>query len=208
MEVRVHPISAATGFPRKKERVARAFHKQLRRLARAVLPCLEAITVHRTDVTWWIDFGTLLGFVREGDIILDDNDVDVCLLFAHEEDGPLVMEQLAQCLGDRFCVTHPYGHIYRVVERRDVIFGFFVDLYINRLDEDAVLRGATGSNSDVPLSLILGGNGDARTARRSWPRIGLHQKVVRIPIDHEGTLVWRYGEDWRLPKPGFKGRDG
>lgn len=28
-----------------------------------------------------------------------------------------------------------------------------------------------------------------------------------VPEDVEGTLVWRYGMDWRVPKPNYKGRD-
>jgi len=38
-------------------------------------------------VSWWIDFGTLLGVHREGDLIPYDNDVDVCLLWGDADDG-------------------------------------------------------------------------------------------------------------------------
>ena len=35
--------------------------------------------LNETDITYWVDFGTLLGIHREGDIILLDNDADICI---------------------------------------------------------------------------------------------------------------------------------
>ena len=35
--------------------------------------------LHKNNITYWVDFGTLLGIHRDGDIILGDNDADICI---------------------------------------------------------------------------------------------------------------------------------
>ena len=37
---------------------------------------IQALDEHK-ELKWWVDFGTLLGLIREGDIIRGDNDVDI-----------------------------------------------------------------------------------------------------------------------------------
>ena len=201
--------------------LARAWliRSRLRRLARAVLDALEA-----EDVPHWVDFGTLLGIVREDDIILGDNDVDICLL----EEGPAagdeneeaaaaamdaklerVADRLRVTLPDAYVVVRQWGGISRVYLPPPDHGPFqsaatawcsprlFCDLYHNRHDGDWY-RGAEGPNSDIPAALVGAG-----TARWPW-----RQSSVRVPQDVEGALVWRYGADWRVPRPGYKGREG
>ena len=38
------------------------------------------VTLNKYNVDYWVDFGTLLGIIREQDIIFGDNDVDVVLV--------------------------------------------------------------------------------------------------------------------------------
>ena len=51
-------------------------------------------------LTWWIDFGTLLGYVREGDIIADDNDVDLCVRIDSPADRGLLWRLVQAMAGD------------------------------------------------------------------------------------------------------------
>ena len=39
---------------------------------------------NKHNIYYWIDFGTLLGIYREKDIILGDNDIDICKLDNYE----------------------------------------------------------------------------------------------------------------------------
>ena len=129
----------------------------------------------------------------------------------------LLMKDLSACLGNGFVVTHPHNTIYRVHRRHPVhrLEGF-VDLYVNRYDaESDTIRGATGPNSDIPAALVFGAShshpkdmmGENSIPKKPWHQLGLQTAVVRTPVDAEGTLVWRYGSDWRVPKADFKGRD-
>jgi phosphorylcholine metabolism protein LicD len=38
------------------------------------------LILNKYNINYWVDFGTLLGIIRENDIILYDNDVDICLV--------------------------------------------------------------------------------------------------------------------------------
>lgn len=49
----------------------------------------------------WVDFGSLLGLIRNGDLILHDNDVDVVVL---DPDWPRLQEQLTARLGHKYKV--------------------------------------------------------------------------------------------------------
>ena len=164
---------------------------RLRALLRATAKALGT----EADLRWWIDFGTLLGCEREGDLILGDNDVDICVRIADEDvDGGRLrraLDTLGAASSFSWSVHRPA--IHRVYDEH----GNFVDVYLNRPDAGAgVYRGATGPNSDVPLWVV-----DPPVARRF---LGAS---VYVP-QHVGTmLTWRYGPDWRIPRRGYKGRD-
>ena len=91
------------------------------------------------------------------------------------------------------------GHVKRTVQIQDPVTGLFVDLYHNEPDRThRRFVGATGATSDVPMDKV-------GTPRRWWwPAGGLY---VSVPEHPEAVLRWRYGDDWRTPRPGFKGRD-
>ena len=156
---------------------------------------------------WWIDFGTLLGIIRDGDIIFDDNDVDICLLMpSGEEDAILdVLEKRLhgrygrtlhrRCAGSN--ITRPSTHGLEVAS---------IDLYHVRVppqsnddtEFEAMYLGATGPNSDIPTSLV------GRPRWHWWSAGGMH---VRIPQHPRAVLEWRYGPQWRTPRQKDKGRD-
>ena len=163
---------------------------RLRKMAIFVFQCLND-----TGMPYWVDFGTLLGIHREGDIILGDNDVDVCILDPKEES--------LHDLGHR---VHKAGYIfrYRVFANISRVYDRwwpwgFVDLYhVRRSQDGSVYHGATGVTSDIPVHLI-----DC-TQTHHWHRGGVD---VVVPADVHGVLEWRYGDDYMTPKPGFKGRN-
>lgn len=152
-------------------------------------------SLNETGIPYWVDFGTLLGIHREGDIILGDNDVDVCVLEPSEEDMRRLGEHVNQRGYDfRYLVWSSISRIY------DRWWPFaFVDLYHVRMSVDGTTyHGATGATSDVPVDLI------GRPVKRWWQRGNVN---VTVPENVPGVLVWRYGEGWQTPRPGFKGRN-
>lgn len=144
------------------------------------------------DLTYWVDYGTLLGLRRNNDVILWDNDVDICVL-----DHPQLHEKLwsiAGRLDDHQIVwTRVAGGIYRFYHRCLPVL-YHADVYVYVKDGD-MLRGPEGSKSDVPSDLV--GN------RQDMQWQGLS---VKTPEKIHETLVWRYGENYMTPRPLFKGR--
>ena len=164
--------------------------RTLRRMAQDVIQALN-----ETDITYWVDFGTLLGIHREGDIILLDNDADICI--------PSVTKEQWRRFGARITSMgyELQSHILPAISRVFEPWGLFTDVYDVALSEDGtVYYGPTGPNSDVPAHLI----GVPITI--PWTAAG-RTSLVRVPQDIEGVLRWRYGDDYMTPRPFYKGRD-
>ena len=164
--------------------------RRLRRMAQHVIQGLN-----ETDITYWVDYGTLLCMHREVDIILLDNDVDICIPSVSKEQWQMFGAQMTS-MGYEL-----QSHILPAISRVFEPGGLFTDVYDVTLSEDGtVYYGPTGPNSDIPAHLI----GVPITVpwtvdRRTTP--------VRVPEDIEGVLRWRYGDDYMTPRPGYKGRD-
>ena len=160
-------------------------------MAFAVFEALNA-----EEIPYWADFGTLLGLYRNGDIILYDNDVDVCL--------PAVTDEALERLGTRLRAAGFGFYIRRYDSISRVYSGsYFTDLYHVFFSEDeSIVHGATGGNSDIPGDLI----GDFRMHTLPF-RHGGRTVLVHVPANVPGVLEWRYGSDYMVPRPGYKGRN-
>lgn len=146
-------------------------------------------TMNENDVTYWADFGTLLGIYREGDIIFGDNDVDVCII--DNEKTHKKMSKVLETMSKKGYKTEKKSwSAYRIYK-----YSLFCDIYINKIDKDIYL-GATGENSNIPVKFI----GNPQWFK--WDNIN-----VKVPERLVDTLIWRYGDDFMTPKYGFKGRD-
>jgi hypothetical protein len=144
------------------------------------------------DMHYWIDFGTLLGVVRENNIILGDNDIDLCINDDAESHNKMLgpITNRLNVLG--YTVTKETWSAYRVRKG-----SLFADIYITNIKGDTI-KGATGRNSDVSRNLI------GKPKHIYWE---LAELYLKAPENIHEVLVWRYGSDYMTPKPGFKGRD-
>ena len=154
-----------------------------------------AIDVFRTfndlGVIYWADFGTLLGIIRDDDIISHDDDVDVCIV--DNKQTHVLMETSVrsrlESLG--YTLKRLNWSAYRVYSQ----FGLFTDVYLTTVKGDTII-GATGENSNISKRLV------GLTNIHSWKGLDVH-----VPEHVHETLVWRYGETYMTPIKGFKGRD-
>ena len=175
--------------------VARRFLESREARQQALLRCMAVSTIsafNDSGVQYWLDFGTLLGVIREGDIILGDNDVDICIRDDDDTrarmEGPVRTRLQAQ----GYELKRLTWSAYRVRAH-----GLFVDVYITKTSGDTII-GATGPNSNVASALV----GTPKWVQ--WPRCAIR---VLVPEHVHDVLVWRYGEDYMTPKRNFKGRD-
>jgi len=162
--------------------------KTLRRVLRDVA---ELLGTH--GVTYWSDFGTLLGLVRDGDIILGDKDVDLCVL---DRERPLVMGAAADFAARGYVLTGEGGarrKLMRVFDRRTP---FYADIY-PYVPEGDTLRSVLDPRDDVPADLV-----------KEKTLFAFHGVEVSIPRDSGPLLTYRYGPAYAVPRRNDKGRAG
>ena len=146
--------------------------------------------LNKCDVDYWTDFGTLLGIVREKDIILWDTDVDLIVL--ESEELHQKMKEVKNILTRKgYKFKKENWDAYRVY-----LYFWHVDIYINKKGTDNYL-GAEGERSDIPIEYI-----------GSKSVIKWNNQDVKCPEKIHDTLVWRYGNDYMVPKYFYKGRCG
>jgi hypothetical protein len=195
----------------------------LRRLLCVVGPALAACG---TD--YYVDFGSLLGAVREGDVIAYDNDADVVAI---NPDWDALLVKLRAALP-------PAYKVYFVVPSEDasirwlrVLYGVGVldvygGYYNNDNDAAAAVGGASGNAAKAGAAGAAsannkaGGGGDIAIpqghgdlcdvpAALVLPLRPLEFRGVTLsgPADAHGVLVHRYGRDYMVPRYMDKGRD-
>jgi hypothetical protein len=161
-------------------------HAALRRIVPEVCRVLEA---HGID--YWCDFGTLLGFYRDRDIIRGDKDADLSI--ADSEKSRLMA--LASAFADAgYELTDRGGRAGNVIRIFDSKTRYYVDVYPYLRDGSMLRSVAFSPQEDIPADLV------AHHVRAEF--LGA---TIRIPADVEGVLRYRYGPDFRIPRRGDKG---
>src|SRR4051794_3315081 len=99
--------------------------RRRQRALRRIVPRICAI-LDRHGVDYWADFGTLLGFHRDHDVIRSDKDADLCIM--SEEQARVVA--LAPAFADEgLALTDRGGRSRRVLRIADRRTGYHLDIY-------------------------------------------------------------------------------
>jgi len=162
----------------------RALQTRIRELLQNTISTLNDI-----GVPYFICYGTLLGAIREGDVIYGDEDGDICIL---EKDREAVVK------GFKGRAKEESQRLLRVRNPQA-----YVDIYV--LDDDG--KGVLGERlwGKVDRSLVL------ETSMMLPPApiqtsVSFGSKVMG-PKDPQAALTRIYGSDWRTPKRNDKGVD-
>ncbi len=139
-------------------------------------------------VDYWLDYGTLLGIEREGDIILNDRDVDIGIWKKDQDKAWTAIQELkakgynVENTGKKISVWKISGWSHL---RAEVML--YEDIGQNKIKENVL-----EFNKDwiVPLK------------QKEW-----QGQTISVPNQPEVVLEFMYG-DWRTPRDGDKGRDG
>lgn len=172
-----------------------------------VLKVLGAL-LDRENIAWWIDYGTLLGYVRDGGFIAHDSDIDIGIFGS---DLPLLVNMADQLHRYRFATCyHPpnegefnSGHWFHVTRRHGNPNG--VDVFPWYSNEEGSFYRMRYCESDrkkgreFPFNMLL-------------PfQLGEFEGVpVWVPAKPEELVELRYGADWQTPvdyRDGIPGDD-
>jgi hypothetical protein len=158
----------------------------LRRVVPDVCRILEA---HEID--YWCDFGTLLGFYRERDIINGDKDADLSIL---ESEKPRITALAAVFRANGYELTDRGGRGRKLIRIYEARTRYYVDVYPYVADGPMLRSVLASPQEDLPADLV---------ARRVPARfLGA---TVRVPEDVHAVLRHRYGPAFNTPRRGDKG---
>lgn len=143
--------------------------------------------------TAFIVGGTLLGAVRDGEILPHDDDADVAYLSSHSDPSDLVIENEGlrrQLVARGFrVVRHSWSHLQVLID--DASQDYYVDIFT------AFYKSG---EFHEPIHVRASGMDDAILPLRSLP---LHGFELAAPNDPEAWLAACYGPSWRTPDPSF-----
>lgn len=166
--------------------IDRARQRALRRLVPRVCAILDA-----HGVAYWADFGTLLGFRRDHDIIVSDKDADLCVLAGEKARIVALAPEFARAGME---LTDRGGRSRRVLRICDARTRYHLDVYVYFRD-GALLRSELHSpNEDIAAALV------ERVVDR--PFLG---GSIKVPADVDAVLRYRYGAGYLIPRRGDKG---
>ena len=174
--------------------------KQAHKLLRKSCEILEELGIH-----YWLDFGTLLGLIRENKLIDWDKDMDLSIRFESVEQVEVLIGVLSQHypikilppsirpgswkLG-KYRTIKAFHKKYGLI-RTDPHLDFFTQyrgVYDNH--KEATYRSViAGVNNEIPASYV----DDLDTFH-------FDGHDYAIPNHAEEFLALRYGDDWRTPK--------
>ena len=161
-----------------------------RRALRRAVPEVCRI-LNAAGIDYWCDYGTLLGYYREGDIIRGDKDVDLSALITEK---PKIMA-LANAFASRgYSLTDRGGGSRKILRIHDVRTRYHVDIYTYEPDGDMLRSILASATEDVPARLVA--------TRVDVEYLGA---TLRVPENVPAFLTHRYGPDFMRPRRGDKG---
>jgi hypothetical protein len=149
----------------------------------------------KAHVPAYIAYGTLLGAVRNGQLIGHDNDIDLAYVSEHPYPVDVVREgyRVERVLLDEGWVVRR-GSGTRINVRLRLSDGSmrYIDIFTSHW-VDGVLYMPSDTGFRLPRETIL-----------PLTTVGLLGRQVAAPADPEALLEATYGKSWRVPDPSFK----
>lgn len=168
-------------------------HENTYILAKNTLKKLAGI-LNESKIEYFVEFGTLLGLARDGDIIRWDDDIDLSIL-AHEYERTIeVLKVKLNNLSNTTGVKWEYQVRFNAKKKpRSIILMF------DALNEEF-------KNFTVSIALIYFEKGNAIQSMNSLPEshyqnfetISYQDFNLRVPFNYIGYLELTYG-DWKTP---------
>jgi len=169
------------------------------------LTLLNEVTdiMDKYNVRYWLDFGTLLGIVRENRILPWDDDMDISIF---EEDEQIMIEKVMPELKSMRYRTYTRklsedvgplkeGNIRSFKIRNNRLFflrGYVkLDIFIMYKHQKNLYWYELGQPHCLPLILL-----------DDFEMIDFNGKKYRVPKDYDKYLTYHYG-DWRTPNENY-----
>lgn len=162
-------------------------------------------TLSNTGFTCFCDFGTLLGFVRDGGFILHDNDIDLAIVDSQSFNWE-ILEATLKTFGMR--KLHYYTYHNKITEQTYAFEdGLTVDFFLYEyLSNGSMITYVYYKNHDM----VYNNSHDRSVKALIYPSVdsveqyNVHGISVTVPSNYEKRLEDIYGKSWRVPDPKYK----
>ncbi|WP_104089436.1 methyltransferase domain-containing protein [Arthrobacter sp. GMC3] len=193
------PLSGTELVVNKWGRMAKSFESVNTRLMTDVLASAKSLITllaDTMDLDLFITGGTLLGLVRDGKLIANDDDADLAYVSRHENPSDIVLEsyEVERVLAEHGLETvrHSSGHLQVMFGGTEFTDGYYVDIFTYFVAEGWFYgtfhaREISRDVTVFPLGTITAG-----------------ELQLPIPANSEQMLRAIYGPTWRTPDPAFE----
>lgn len=155
----------------------------------------------KNKMTFWLDFGTLLGAVRVGDFLSHDGDID---LAAHAEDAKKIEEIIKGC--EKLSIAHEYFVNDDLVQISFEYHGINIDLCFykqNSEKQDEYYCYLCHYDKEIS-DIVSNGTYPVAVMKSTVPFDGVKTfdfrgLKVNIPNNEKGYLTANYGADFMIP---------
>jgi len=149
--------------------------------------------LNKVNCSYQICYGTLLGVIREGDLISWDNDIDIMIL---EQDEQYFIECMKSRFGKRF-------HVGKGLHRLFNQFNQYIDFYVYTFEDDIalpknlMLKFLT-KHFKPNKYLIL--HKFSKDCLLPVQEVKWNNCFLKIPNQPIVVLETCYGKSWKIPK--------
>lgn len=152
-------------------------------------------------IFYWIDYGTLLGAVREHDFIKHDEDIDIGVVYDDYKRVPPAMEAKGIKMFAQSFVEGQNGVIQRYIYK-----GITFDVYFYEIDKDKSTM-VCYSFYRVPETRrekkTVVGVEKFEVPYSGFKKIEFKGRSFNIPKDEDSYLKVLYGDNYLTPDPNF-----
>lgn len=158
---------------------------------------LDKIPYIMEGTDWWLEFGTLLGLIRENKIIDWDNDLDIGVT-----EESFTQEKIKNI--EKKCSEFNFSFVYiEKTKLYKIIYGpknyLFCDIWVFQRLENGIM--------DAVSSITPAIHEERFTINKET--LSFNNKTYFIPTNTNEFLTVRYGPNWKNPMPGIKSlKDG
>lgn len=147
--------------------------------------------LNKHGVNYWIDFGTLLGVIRSGDMIMGDEDADLSMLSSELPKIHTLKEEIAR-EGKYVLKVNKCGSIIKLYSKTKP--KKYIDLFIftqNRKGDVTRLNSCHTVKDDAGMGTIF---------PLKYKYIKAWKRSVNMPNNPHKRLSDKYGKDYMTPK--------
>ena len=138
------------------------------------------------NIEYWVDFGTLLGVHRENDIIIGDNDCDICIWEKDEDKIRPILQELENSNSNIYFEEYDWG-AFRIFYQG--LIPVFMDVYKCKLDNKNNMV-IIPSARDTPINLLY---------NFEIVQLPFYDTTIKIkqPVKWYELLNFRYTKSWK-----------